>query len=119
MKIYGTKTDSVQPLRRLQDEYRRFHPEAGLIVGPCWIGVEKIDHQVVSACDAGTNDGIRDGASNGFEKYSYIVTVYYDDDGLIEAQLSKPEPFPIKEVKNCKTNGCPKGFHICTKGVSA
>jgi hypothetical protein len=115
MKIYGNQADSSSPLRILGDEFRRFHPAAELIVGTCWVGTEKLDHNVIEGHEAGTNDGLRDKASVGFERYSQIRIVYYDDQGLKEAGITPPAKEVTQPARTCKTHGCPAGFHVCTK----
>lgn len=114
MKVFGDKTDQISPIRVLSDEFLRFHPATKEMISPIYIATERVGLIRGESWDAGTHDGIRDGGGSTADRWEILLVVYYDDDGLTEAGLSKPEPVPIKEVRTCK-NGCPTGFHICTK----
>lgn len=115
MKVFGDKTDTISPIRVLSGEFLRFHPATTGMISPIYVGTERVGLVKGQSWDAGTHDGIRDGSGSTADRWEMLVVVYYDEDGLIEAGLSKPEPVSVKEVRNCKTNGCPPGFHICTK----
>ena len=115
MKKIGDKTDMISPVRLLGSEFLRFHPATAGMKPPIYTATEKVGLIKGQSWGAGTHDGIRDGAGSFGERYEMLVTVYYDEDGLMEAGLSRPGQLPINEVRTCKTHGCPAGFHVCTK----
>jgi hypothetical protein len=116
MKIVGKEVDFMMVAPEvLPEDARRWHPVSE-IVGTVYMVTEKVGHVVVSGYEAGTHDGMRDGANGGFEKFNSIVRIYFDEAGLKEAGYKLPQaPLPAQEKKTCKTHGCPSGFHICTK----
>lgn len=89
MKIVGRKVDYViSKPEVLAEEARRWHPVSS-ISGTVYSMTEKVN-LIQLGHEAGTHDGMRDGASHYAERHEGIYRVYYDAEGLIEAGYKLP-----------------------------